>query len=153
MTKRQEMSIPPIRKPRKNPLLRAWNVEPPQERTASLLRICLPYPPSLNKYWRHLKNGRTIISENGVAYRRHVCMVALMHRLAGCFPSQRLAVTMELVMPDRRTYDLDNSAKALFDALTKAQIWGDDSQVDDMRIIRRGVCNPGFVTLTIEVMP
>jgi crossover junction endodeoxyribonuclease RusA len=129
-------------------------MEPPHELEMdggrlSLLTICLPYPPSLNTYWRHLQNGRTLISEHGRHYRAHVQGVALMHRLAGAFPNQRLSVRLELVMPDNRRRDIDNAPKALFDALTAARIWGDDEQVDEMHVIRRGVSPPGFCIVRI----
>lgn len=39
-------------------------------------------------------------------------------------------------MPDRRRRDLDNILKALFDALTHAGLWLDDSQIDFISISR-----------------
>ena len=134
---------------------RAWQIEGPQEvirdgTRLSLLTIALPFPPSLNRYWRHLANGRTLISEQGTAYRKHVERVALLHRLAGSFPDQRVIVTLILVMPDNRRRDIDNIPKALCDALTKAKVWGDDEQMDELHIIRKGVSAPGFVLVTIE---
>lgn len=138
-----------------NRLHRAWPIEPPHEmerdgERLSLLALCLPFPPSLNTYWRHLANGRTLISEHGRHYRAHVKGVALMHRLAGAFPDQRLKVALELTMPDNRRRDIDNAPKSLLDALTAAQVWGDDEQVDELHIYRRGVSPPGFVIVRIE---
>ncbi|MEY4713325.1 MAG: hypothetical protein RIS88_2775 [Pseudomonadota bacterium] len=40
-------------------------------------------------------------------------------------------------MPDRRRRDLDNTLKATQDAMTHAGIWDDDSQIDDLRIVRK----------------
>ncbi len=40
-----------------------------------------------------------------------------------------LTVEMHLYPPDNRTRDIDNYSKALFDALTQANFWIDDSQV------------------------
>jgi len=135
----------------------AWPVEPPHamERdgnSMSLLTICLPYPPSLNTYWRHLKNGRTIISLAGRLYRAHVEMVANRYMLSKAFPTQRLAVSIDLVMPDRRTRDIDNLAKVIFDAFTASRMWGDDSQVDEMHIYRKGISAPGFVIVTVAAI-
>ncbi len=39
--------------------------------------------------------------------------------------------------PDRRARDLDNLGKALLDALTKAGVYGDDSQIDHLTFARR----------------
>lgn len=121
------------------------------ERLAEL-SLCLPFPPSTNTYWRHLPGGKTLISEAGRKYRAFVQGVALMHKLAGSFPNQRLRVILQLIPPDKRRRDIDNSCKALFDAFTHAKIWGDDEQVDVLHIIKRGDSNPGFVLVSIEAI-
>ena len=69
-------------------------------------------------------------------------------RLAG-----RLRVTITLNPPDKRRRDIDNFAKAIFDALTHAQVWLDDSQVDDLRIIRGPVMRYGEAIVEIEEDP
>jgi crossover junction endodeoxyribonuclease RusA len=140
-------------------LRNAWQIEPPQSivrdedggRLAQLT-IALPYPPSLNKYWRHLPNGRTLISEHGRIYMRHINAIATLHRLKGSFPDQRLAVSLDLIMPDRLRRDVDNVPKCIFDALSKSCVWGDDSQVDEMHVYRKGVSPPGFVLISIGVI-
>ncbi len=40
-----------------------------------------------------------------------------------------LSVSLVLHPPTLRRYDIDNFTKALFDALSKAEFWEDDSQV------------------------
>lgn len=52
-------------------------------------------------------------------------------------------------MPDRRRRDLDNLQKAVFDALTKAGFWLDDSQVVDYRVVKMPVVKGGKLELTI----
>ncbi|NBW23084.1 MAG: RusA family crossover junction endodeoxyribonuclease, partial [Caulobacteraceae bacterium] len=42
----------------------------------------------------------------------------------------------EAFPPDKRKRDLDNVLKSLLDALTHANVWDDDSQIDDLRIYR-----------------
>jgi len=54
-----------------------------------------------------------------------------------------------LFMPDRRKRDIDNTLKALLDALTHAGVWLDDSQVVDLRI-RKSPTLGGFVSVIIE---
>jgi len=54
--------------------------------------------------------------------------------------------------PDRRKRDLDNIPKSILDALTHANVWGDDSQVDDLRITRGHVVKQGAVAITITPM-
>lgn len=109
--------------------------------------IVLPWPPSVNHYWRRSKNGMMHISAEGVAFREAVGWNALQQKaprqLAG-----DLIVDIEAFMPDRRRRDLDNILKALLDALTHAGVWLDDSQIVDLRI-RKAKTIGGMVKVKI----
>ena len=103
------------------------------------MNLVLPFPPSVNTYWRAPSKGplkgRHLISEKGRAYQSAAC-VAIVEQLR-CLPkpSTSLAdVTILLYPPDERRRDIDNYNKALFDALTHAGIWEDDSQVKRMLV-------------------
>lgn len=50
--------------------------------------------------------------------------------------ADRLAVSVCLFWADLRRRDLDNAAKSVLDALNGG-VWADDSQIDDLRILRR----------------
>ena len=63
-----------------------------------------------------------------------------------------LQVQVQAYMPDKRKRDLDNTLKAVFDAMTHAGVWKDDSQIDDLRIVRSGVEAPGRVLVTVRQM-
>lgn len=112
--------------------------------------IELPWPPSANTYYRHPTRGplagRHLISEKGRAYRKAVQAIQGMPAMG----SARLAVTIWLYAPDRRRRDLDNSAKGLLDALTHAGVWDDDSQIDDLRIVRAEIVPGGKVLVEIK---
>ena len=112
----------------------------------------LPWPPSVNTYWRHPSRGklvgRSLISEKGRAYRREIVQLALVHRWCN-FGEQRLAVTIKASAPDKRVRDLDNIPKALLDALVHAGVLEDDSLIDELHIIRLPPRAPGTVFLTI----
>jgi crossover junction endodeoxyribonuclease RusA len=95
--------------------------------------LLLPFPPSVNGYWRSY-HGRQIMCKKGREYRDNV-----RRQLSGCgafYGRDRLSVTIALSPPDRRRRDIDNYSKALLDALTHAGVWADDSQIDDLRIVR-----------------
>lgn len=103
------------------------------------MKLILPSPPSVNTYWRlHTRGifkGRVLISEKGRAYQSAAC-AAIIEQLR-CLPkpsSSPAAVEILLCPPDARRRDIDNYNKALFDALTHAGIWEDDSQVQRMLI-------------------
>lgn len=111
-----------------------------------MIKLLLPFPPSLNSYWRHVVIGRAarvLISAEGRAYRKRVWEAAKPVIQDGQPLGGRLSVVLTAYPPDRRKRDLDNLAKAILDALTHAGAWGDDSQIDDLRIIRGGKAGDG----------
>jgi crossover junction endodeoxyribonuclease RusA len=86
-----------------------------------------------------------LISKEGREYRKAIQhLVSVDTMFLG-----RVAVTVECHAPDRRRRDLDNLAKCLFDSLTGIA-WEDDSQIDDMRIVRAGVMPRGMVRVEIR---
>jgi crossover junction endodeoxyribonuclease RusA len=107
----------------------------------------LPYPPSVNHYWklsvmksrtgkRHVPVVR--VGEDGLRYAASVRTVLDgVQTLSG-----PLAVRIVANPPDRRTRDVDNVLKCLLDSLTKAGIWQDDSQIE-LLVVQRGELQPG----------
>jgi len=86
----------------------------------------LPYPPSVNHYWR-MVGKRMVISREGRRYRDRVAAALA---AAGVRPVDgRVELRIELYPPDRRSRDLDNAQKALWDALQYGGAYHDDSQV------------------------
>ena len=112
----------------------------------------LPYPPSVNHYWRRV-GARTLISRGGRVFRGDVCVL-----LGGSGPRKppsdgRIALCMDAFPPDRRRRDLDNIQKPVLDALEHAGVYEDDSQVD-LLITRRGpVLDGGNIRVRIEPLP
>lgn len=93
-----------------------------------MVTLELPYPPSINHYWRHV-GSKTLISRAGRQYREDI-QHAVRQQLGACEP---IAAPVELILlitaPDRRRRDLDNLLKPSLDALTHAGVWQDDSQI------------------------
>lgn len=113
------------------------------------LAMPLPWPPSVNHYWRRdPRTGRVLVSAKGREYRGQV-----QSRRVASFGSDRLAVVIVAHPPDRRKRDLDNLPKAVLDALTHAGVWDDDSQIDDLRIMRGQVVKGGGLVVTIRRIP
>ncbi len=94
----------------------------------------LPWPPSINHYWRRV-GPRTLISREGRTFRRNVCALLGGSGRPPC--SGRIALAMDAFPPDRRRRDLDNIQKPVLDALEHAGIYEDDSQID-LLLTRRG---------------
>jgi len=112
------------------------------------------WPPSLNAYWRSI-NGRNILSREARLFRKSVVLQMFLARARKQLPRDRIAypvrVDVELWPPDKRRRDLDNYCKGLFDSLTHARVWADDSLVWDYRVHwGLGTVHGGRVVLTIE---
>ena len=91
----------------------------------------LPFPPSVNHYWRHVGH-RTLISRTGRAYRQQVLYDVQQLGLRAITGPIKLEVIA--TRPDRRRRDVDNLLKSLLDALDHADVYEDDSQIQDLRI-------------------
>jgi len=117
------------------------------------MEATLPWPPSMNHYWRRV-GPRTLISREGRRFRTNVCAL-----LDGGGPRRppaggRIALAMDAYPPDRRRRDLDNLLKATVDALQHARVYEDDSQVDLLLVRRREPDRPhGHVAIRIEPLP
>ena len=99
------------------------------------ITISLPWPPTVNTYWR--RHGHVIhLSNRGRRYGEAVKAI-VRQELPNVRLPDEVGVLIELWPPDRRKWDVDNRAKAVLDALTKAKLWRDDSQVRDLRIVDR----------------
>lgn len=136
----------------------------------------LPFPPSLNVYYQNRKarvargasagkvyTGK-MISPEGIAFRGEaVRAVREGHRSPPRF-SGRLEIFVVAVPPelaaDKRTEtgtrknnnrrDLDNLWKCLLDALTKAEVFADDSLLDLVQMMRWNPCGKGRTVISIR---
>lgn len=97
-----------------------------------MIDLTLPWPPSVNTYWRTFR-GRMIISAKGREYRKAVADQVLIQRCAKRY-EKKLRVIIEAWRPDNRKRDLDNLLKAVLDSLTHAGVWSDDGNIVDLRI-------------------
>jgi crossover junction endodeoxyribonuclease RusA len=114
-----------------------------------MLRVKLPWPPSVNSYWRHPSRGplagRHLISEKGREYRKAVGFLLLRSK---CVPGS-LSVRIIANPPDKRRRDLDNILKALLDSLVAAGAIRDDADIDSLCITRGPVEKGGSVHVEI----
>lgn len=127
------------------------------------LEIALPFPPSVNHYWRHTRQGKHYISDKGKRFRE----LALLACFAELPFDGLVSVEVKVYLPDRRDRDLDNLWKVIMDSLTHAQILKDDSwkcvvkesieAVGEVRINEKGetefipeIVKDGRVVVTIK---
>jgi crossover junction endodeoxyribonuclease RusA len=101
-----------------------------------------------------MRGGRKFLSPKAKAFRADVIDEVLLQSVPGerFDGSERLRMHVALFPPDRRIRDIDNVQKSLWDALTHAEVYADDSQIDAVTIERMGIERGGRVIVTIERM-
>ena len=110
------------------------------------IHIDLPYPPSVNHYWGH-RGSQKFLGKKGKEFRAEVMDVvneAGIQALEG-----RLAVHVALFPPDKRKRDVDNVLKSLLDACEHAGCYVNDSQIDELHVIRQEVRKGGGCSVVI----
>lgn len=119
-----------------------------------MIALELPFPPSVNTYWRHIMVGRsprTLISKGGRDYKRAVMETCLVERIPKGMAGP-LVCTVDLYPPCNRRRDVDNYCKGLLDSLGAAGLYDDDSQIIDLRVRMHPKAPPGKVAVTLQTM-
>ena len=111
------------------------------------MRIELPYPPTTNHLY--ITRGKfRVQSPEARAYKAEVlklCQIARMRPL-----EYNVGVHINVYRP-RKVGDLDNTLKAIFDAL-KGSAWHDDKQVIEIHAFRHDdKKNPRAIVETIDL--
>jgi len=114
------------------------------------MRITLPYPPTVNSTWKRNRNGSLRVDARTLQFRIDVMAEALSRFGQDRKTKGRLAVRIDLMMPDKRRRDLDNICKGLLDAMQHAGLYDDDSQIDYLAVKRLGIESPGRAYVCIE---
>ncbi len=115
------------------------------------IELYLPWPPTVNDYYgtRMIRKRRIqYIKAKGKLFRA-ACERTIAEQVGYLNIPDRLLVEVELYPPDRRRRDLDNYMKPLLDAITHAQVWEDDSQIDQLFIYRGETVKQGAVIVKI----
>ncbi len=117
------------------------------------MEVTLPWPPTLNSYYGHNRIGAFYIKKKGQNYR--VAVYRALQRQVG-FPkfSKPVAVFMTFYPPPavKEPWDIDNHKKALFDAMTLANFWADDSLVHEDHSYKGKQGGCGRVVIQVEEM-
>jgi len=115
-------------------------------------------PPTINHAYGRRRGGGVYLKKPGVDFKKHVAeqyydQFTLPRGVTYAFPKPlRLKVQIWIYFATRRKCDLDNRLKILLDAFEFACILEDDSQIDDLRIVRYYANEPS-TDVTIEVIP
>lgn len=107
----------------------------------------LPYPPSNNRYYRHVR-GRVLLSKEGRAYR--TAAMAAANGRAELPLTGLLRVVLNVFPPTRWGQDLDNIPKAICDALQAAGVIENDRQINELHVFRKPKQESPCVMVGIE---
>jgi crossover junction endodeoxyribonuclease RusA len=107
----------------------------------------LGWPPTVNSYYSCTKHGLHM-SKKGRLYADDS---AVMMREQNVPRVGGIGVSLAIVMypPDKRKRDLDNHMKALQDAITKHEVWDDDSQIHQLYVFRGRIIKGGKAIVRI----
>jgi len=92
-----------------------------------LLKVELPYPPSVNGMFSSI--GRRRVKSKRYKEWIDDATMAVLSQRKGKRITGRIAVSISSVKPDKRKRDVDNIIKPILDLLTSTQTILDDSQV------------------------
>lgn len=112
--------------------------------------IKLPYPPSMNTYWRNFR-GNTVLSKAGREFKTAVAECVVEQNIPK-FGTKRLEMTLWLYPRSKLVTDLDNRLKAVLDGLEEAGVYENDSQIDVLMIQRGEIRKGGGVDVMIEAI-
>ncbi len=120
-----------------------------------MIELKLPWPPSVNTYWRSPNKGplagRILISEKGRLYRTSV-YAAILEQIGLKKIKGKLSVVIVAHPPDARRRDLDNLFKGVLDSITHAGVWADDSDIDELSIARSWQIKEGALIVRITTL-
>jgi len=125
------------------------------------IHLILPYPPSVNHYWQSKiipnKKGRPgqlriarFLSKRAKQFRVDVQHCVLEQLGKPPRLQCRLAVIVQQFAGPGRVQDIDNSLKGLFDAMEWVKVYGDDSQIDELLVVRKRRAAIARVEVTLK---
>lgn len=116
-----------------------------------MIQFMIPYPPSVNHYYKRNKFGGIRVGDEGQEFRDNVAVWYYQSATSKhidsrnvLYPDGKLDVTMTAYLPDnRKKRDVDNILKAILDAITHIRDykicespWRDDSQIYKLTVVK-----------------
>lgn len=118
------------------------------------LDLSIPYPPaSGNHQYGKGRHGGMFLKPKVKTYR--LAVKALVLELPGDMRAMLpltgdMEVHVDLLPPDKRVRDSGNAIKVIYDALTRAGVWKDDSQAKLEHLASLGPLKGGLVRISIK---
>lgn len=119
-----------------------------------MIRLVLPFPPSLNHYTHYIAVGKTVQafpSKAAKAFRSN-CEAAVVEQIGLARPVDYKAhVTITFHRKDLVAFDLDNFAKVLLDCLKHCRVISDDKIIDRL-VLERGYVSRDHPRAEVEIV-
>lgn len=127
------------------------------------VKFSLPWPPTVNTYWRHVTipigkgskkhRAMVILSDRAKDYRLHVASAVRTQRVPCGRLTGLLSISLVCFPPDHRERDLDNLLKGLLDSIAHAGVMRNDADIDRLYMERGHLVPAGRVDVLIEELP
>lgn len=111
----------------------------------------MPWAPSVNSCWMHTRHG-VKLSKRGRAYRLAAISELDLLGLRDELIEKNVNVSVVLNPPTLRRYDVDNFTKSLFDAMSHANFWIDDEQVQKLTVEKGVKVKNGNVKVKVTIL-
>ena len=120
-----------------------------------MIQFTLPWPPSVNQLHAPFVNPKTgrpgiRLTSKAKRYKRLAAGHLMIQRLTLRKLTGDLRCTITARPPDNRRRDMSNLDKIVHDCITDAQVWIDDSQATDTRVVKGLPVKGGLLEITIE---
>lgn len=114
------------------------------------MTINIPFPPATGNHSNGLNGKRFFTKKPILMYRLRIksCLVAARFAASDMFVNP-VKVIVRIYPPDRRRRDSGNIIKVVYDALTRAGFWADDSLVKEEHIYWGEPFNGGYINLEV----
>jgi len=113
-----------------------------------LYEFDLPWPPSVNQYYRKV-GPRILIAEAGREYRKLVKKFIYQYGFKTIAVEVNLRLEIEAYPPDRRIRDVDNIQKPILDSLAKAKFYVNDKQVKELETKLKAIVPGGALIIRV----
>lgn len=115
-----------------------------------MLEFTLPYPPTINTYWRAVKTKygiRFYISKKGKEFRKE--SFYFLPKLSNP-KNNYLHLDLEIYPPDNRVRDIDNVLKPTLDCLMSANLIEDDYLIASLSVNKNQKEKPGYIACKLK---
>lgn len=115
------------------------------------INLLLPWPPSVNRLWR-MGKGNWYSTAEAKNYKETVYYLIFSSRCGKFDDTARLMLEVYLYPPSKRSFDIDNSCKVIFDSLQNAKVFHNDSQIDKLWVERKEIFKDGKAEVRISTI-